>query len=120
MHKNEARPNCWLPQQLIDAYDAVCPFCLRPPTVEEHVKNTYMFACRNPECSIMPEGKVYGDLRDAADDWRLRVTYMNNLMRHAETLPAKVATLPTGMRISIAESFHDFNTGIEGHTRCLS
>lgn len=120
MCKSKKHPNCWLPPQMIKAYDAVCPFCLIPPVIEEHAKNTFMFACRNPDCAIMPEAKVYADLRDAADDWTMRVTYMNNLMRNAETLPARVAALPTGMRISIAESFHDYKTGIEEHTRCLS
>lgn len=120
MCNNEQRPNCYLPQQLIDAYDAVCPFCHIPPVIEEQVRNTYLFACRNTKCSVMPEGKIYANMLDAAADWRIRVTLTESLIRNANVTAEAVEDLPSETRMSIAKNFHEYHTGIEDHTICLS
>lgn len=107
------KPNCYLPQALVNAFDAICPFCLTAPMIEELGSSHYMMACRNPNCSVAPEGNSFRDLLNAADDWRIRTIHATNTMRTLSITHEDVAQLPEATRYGIAEFFRLIDTGIK-------
>ena len=69
---NKNRGNTTLPPYLVEAWDKVCPYCHRPPTVE-HLGARYQLKCPDADCPVMPSALPAETLEEACADWSARV-----------------------------------------------
>lgn len=87
--------NTTLPPFLVEAWDNVCPFCHRPPTVEHLGDKRFQLKCPDYECPVMPSALPASTLEDACRDWSARVQLVNT---------GALLTLQSGAPIPIDEA----------------
>lgn len=66
------RGNTTIPAYLVNAWEHICPYCHRPPTVE-HLSGRYQLKCPDAECPVMPSALPAETLAEACVDWSARV-----------------------------------------------